>query len=63
MNNFLRNIFACMGSVVGQDLVEALGDGCLFTIIGLWALSSGLVVFVMRRWGLKWRADMNEKLG
>ncbi len=63
VNNFVRNIFACIGGVVGQDLVEALGDGWLFTIMGLWALSSGFVVFAMRRWAPKWRAEMNEKLG
>ena len=32
VNNFVRNIFSCVGGVVAQPLVTAIGDGWLFTV-------------------------------
>lgn len=32
VNNFVRNIFSCIGGVVAQPLVSAIGDGWLFTV-------------------------------
>jgi MFS family permease len=49
LNNFVRNIFSCVGGIVGAPLISAIGNGWLFTILGIWALSSASVIWAMRR--------------
>ena len=63
MNNFVRNIFSCVGGVIAQPLIEAIGDGWLFTILGIicW-ISAFTVVWAMKKFGPKWRAEMSKKL-
>lgn len=63
VNNFVRNIFSCAGAVVAQPWIEALGNGWVFTIVGLVALSSCAVVWAMRRFGPRWRGAMVRELG
>jgi len=63
VNNFCRNILSCIGALVGAPLINAIGNGWLFTILGLWALSSGTVIWAIRRFGPKWRKSMDEALG
>lgn len=48
LNNFVRNIFSCVGGIVGAPLIASIGNGWLFTILGLWALSSASVIWAMR---------------
>jgi len=63
VNNFVRNIFSCVGGIVAEPVISAIGDGWLFTILGIWAwLSSVIVIWAMRKYGPKWRADMNKNL-
>ena len=62
-NNFVRNICSCIGAVVAQPWIEAIGNGWVFTIIGLVALSSGVVVWIMRHFGPRWREKMVRELG
>lgn len=50
-NNFVRNIFSCVGAIVAEPLISAIGDGWLFTIVGLVALGSGSVIWAMRKFG------------
>ncbi|ETN41319.1 uncharacterized protein HMPREF1541_03254 [Cyphellophora europaea CBS 101466] len=63
LNNFVRNIFSCAGGIVGAPLISAIGNGWLFTILGLWALSSASVIWAMRRFGPRWRIKMEEDFG
>lgn len=62
VNNFVRNIFSCVGGIVGAPLIAAIGNGWLFTILGLWALSTCSVIWAMRRFGPRWRKKMDEAL-
>lgn len=63
VNNFVRNIFSCVGGVIAQPIISAIGNGWLFTILGIisW-ISAFSVVWAMRRFGPKWRLVMDEKL-
>ena len=63
VNNFVRNIFSCVGAVVAQPWIEAIGNGWVFTIVGIVALSSCVVVWAMRRFGPRWRERMVRELG
>lgn len=58
LNNFVRNIFSCVGGVVASPLIDTIGNGWLFTGLGVWALGSGSVVWALRRFGPKWRDEM-----
>lgn len=62
VNNFVRNIFSCVGGIVGAPLIHAIGNGWLFTILGLWALSSSVVIWAMKRYGPKWRVNMEKQM-
>jgi multidrug resistance protein len=63
VNNFVRNIFSCVGGVVAQPLISVIGVGWLFTGLGVicW-ISAFSVVWAMRRFGPRWRIVMDEKL-
>jgi MFS family permease len=63
LNNFVRNIFSCVGGIVAAPLIDAIGNGWLFTILGLVSLVSGIVVIMaMKRYSAKWRISMDEKM-
>ena len=63
LNNFCRNIFSSVGGVIAQPLISAIGDGWLFTGLGvIAACSSVVVVWSMRHYGPRWRKAMDEKL-
>lgn len=63
VNNFCRNILSCIGAIVGAPLIKAIGNGWLFTILGLWTLSSCTVIWAVRRFGPRWRESMDKELG
>ena len=62
VNNFMRNIFSCVGAVVAQPLIDAIGNGWLFTGLGVIAAVSSVVVWAMRRFGPQWRRVMVKEL-
>ena len=62
LNNFVRNILACVGGVVAQPLLDAIGNGWLFTLLGLLAVCSSVVIWAMRHYGPRWRKSMDEKM-
>lgn len=62
VNNLMRNIFSCVGGVVGAPLLQAIGNGWLFTILGLWTLASCLVIWAMKRYGPRWRENMDKNM-
>jgi len=63
VNNFIRNIFSCVGGVIAEPLINAIGNGWLFTGLGIicWISAFG-VVWAMRKFGPKWRIAMDQKL-
>ena len=61
-NNFIRNIFACVGGIIGQPLLDGIGNGWLFTILGVIAAASSGVIWAMRHHGPRWRREMDEIL-
>jgi multidrug resistance protein len=63
VNNFVRNIFSSVGAVVAQPLINALGNGWIFTIVGLFAFITGnLAILALRRWAPEWRKKMDKEL-
>ena len=63
VNNLVRNMCSCVGSVIAQPLIEAMGVGWLCTMVGLLALVTGnAALWALKRYGAKWRVDMDRKL-
>lgn len=63
LNNFVRNIFSCVGAIVTQPLINVMGNGWLCTMLGLIAWISGYVsLWALRKYGPAWRKDMDRKL-
>lgn len=62
LNNCVRNIFSCVGAIVAEPLVSAIGNGWLFTGVGLLAMASSSVIWAMRRFGPGWRVEMDRQL-
>ncbi|KAF8252605.1 MFS general substrate transporter [Wilcoxina mikolae CBS 423.85] len=56
VNNFFRNMFSCVGGIVAEPIIEAIGNGWLFTIICAVGLLSCGSVFIMQKYGPIWRA-------
>lgn len=59
INNFVRNIFSFGGSFLAEPLIRAVGNGWLFTVLGGITTASCLVIVAMRRWGDRWREEMD----
>lgn len=51
INNFVRNTFSCIGAITADPLIGAIGNGWLFTGVGIIALASASVIWAMRRYG------------
>lgn len=63
LNNFVRNIFSCVGVIVTQPLIEVMGVGWLCTMVAIFCLISGnLCIFFLRRYSEKWRKDMDIQM-
>lgn len=62
VNNFVRNIFSCVGAIIAQPLISAIGNGWLFTGVGVIATASSAVIWAMRRFGPRWRQVMDREL-
>lgn len=62
LNNFVRNIFSCVGTIVTSPIISAIGNGWLFTILGLVALASSSVIVFMRLFGPRWRVKMDARM-
>lgn len=63
LNNFVRNIFSCVGAAVTEPLMTAIGNGWLFTGFGVIALLSGFIsIFLMKRFGDTWRIAMDKNM-
>ncbi|KAK2044960.1 major facilitator superfamily transporter [Colletotrichum somersetense] len=63
VNNFVRNIFSCVGAVAAQPVIGAIGNGWLFTILGIFTWVSGYVcVWTLRRFAPRWRKSMDNAM-
>ena len=62
VNNFVRNIFSAVGGAVAEPLILAIGNGWLFTGLGVIAAASSIIIWAMRRFGPRWRQDMDNHL-
>jgi predicted MFS family arabinose efflux permease len=47
MNTLIRNLFACIGAIIGQPLMEALGNGVLFSILAGISLASSACIWAI----------------
>lgn len=59
LNNFVRNIFSCVGSLVTAPIITAIGNGWIFTILGLVCFASCGVLWAMKALGSRWRKSMD----
>ncbi|KAL1954923.1 hypothetical protein VTO42DRAFT_461 [Malbranchea cinnamomea] len=62
VNNFMRNIFSCVGGVVAAPVIHAIGNGWMFTILGLTALAGSSVIWAMGHFGPRWRESMDRRM-
>ncbi|KAH6634372.1 major facilitator superfamily domain-containing protein [Chaetomium sp. MPI-SDFR-AT-0129] len=63
INNFVRSTLACIGAIVTQPLIGALGTGWTCTMIGLFAWVTGnAAIWALKTWAPEWREEMNRKL-
>lgn len=61
VNNFMRNIFSCVGGIIAAPLIRAIGNGWLCTISGIVALVVGAgVIWAMKTCGERWRVEMDR---
>ncbi|KAB2578827.1 Major facilitator superfamily [Lasiodiplodia theobromae] len=60
LNNFVRNIFSCVGSVVAQPLISAIGNGWLFTGLAVISFVWGSTcIWAMMKFGERMRKGMD----
>ncbi|KAJ5532653.1 hypothetical protein N7494_009205 [Penicillium frequentans] len=62
LNNFVRNIFSCVGSFITAPLISVMGNGWLFTILGGIGFVSAFVILFMKIYGPRWRLKMDERM-
>ncbi|EME82589.1 uncharacterized protein MYCFIDRAFT_187941 [Pseudocercospora fijiensis CIRAD86] len=56
LNNFVRNIFSCVGSIVTEPLIVAIGNGPLFSGLCVIALAAGIAcMWSLKTFGPRWR--------
>lgn len=49
INNLLRNALACVGGIIAKPLIEALGNGVLFSILSGICLASSLCIWAIMK--------------
>ncbi|CAK3743257.1 MFS antiporter QDR3 [Lecanosticta acicola] len=63
LNNFVRNILSCVGTVVAEPLIVAIGNGWLFTGLSVIAATAGCAtIWAMKRFGPVWRVEMDKRM-
>ncbi|PHH66946.1 hypothetical protein CDD81_5298 [Ophiocordyceps australis] len=63
VNNFVRNILSCVGTIVAAPWINAIGTGWVFTILAIVCFVFGFVgVWVLRRNASRWRQHMDAAL-
>ncbi|KAK0390627.1 hypothetical protein NLU13_0131 [Sarocladium strictum] len=59
-NYLTRFLFAAAGSAVCLPAIEAIGVGWFSTISGLFITATGVLVWLLTRYGEKWRVDTGK---
>lgn len=59
LNNFMRNIFSCIGSFVTAPIIDTIGNGWLFTIMSIIGIASSSTLVIMRIYAPRWRKSMD----
>lgn len=63
VNNFVRNILSCVGTVVANPWINALHVGWVFTIVCIFCMTFGFLgIWTLRRNARQWRQKMDEAL-
>lgn len=63
VNNFIRNILSCVGTIVAEPWITAMGVGPVLTVIaGVCMIIGFLGIFTLRRNASGWRKKMDEAL-
>ena len=63
VQNFIRNIFSCVGTILAHPFKHAVGNGWMCTILAIVALISGSVtILIMKRFGNEWALSMDRVL-
>ncbi|KAJ6787282.1 hypothetical protein PWT90_01703 [Aphanocladium album] len=63
VNNFVRNILSCIGTIVAAPWLTAIGPGWVFTATALFCLTISYVcVFLLQRNAQRWRKVMESAL-
>lgn len=62
LNNLVRNMFSCIGSLITAPLIKLIGNGWLFTILGVIGFASGSCILFMKIYGPRWRLKMDEAM-
>ncbi|KAL8808903.1 MAG: hypothetical protein Q9200_003907 [Gallowayella weberi] len=56
-SNIIRCALAALAVGVLEDVMGRIGIGWTFTLLGFGALGSGMLYWVDRRWGMRWRTE------
>ncbi|KAL9633774.1 MAG: hypothetical protein Q9204_003257 [Flavoplaca sp. TL-2023a] len=59
-SNIIRCALAAIAVAVLEAVIGQIGIGWTFTLLGFGVLGSGLLYWVDRQWGMKWRTDSGE---
>jgi uncharacterized membrane-anchored protein len=63
VNNFVRNILSCIGTIVAAPWIEAVGVGYVMTTLCVFCSLLGFLgIWLISRNAQKWRAAMDEAL-
>ena len=61
VNNFVRNIFSCVGAIIAQPMINAIGNGWVFTILGGATLVLGyIIIWVLKKKSPEWRKALDK---
>ena len=63
VNNFVRNILSCVGTIVAAPWIDAIGVGYVMTATALFCLVVGFSgILALRRNAPRWRKKMDAEL-
>jgi membrane associated rhomboid family serine protease len=61
VNNFVRNIFSCVGAIIAQPMINAIGNGWVFTILGCVTMVFGyLSIWTLKKKSPEWRKALDK---
>ena len=64
VNNFVRNILSCVGTIVAAPWINAWGLGWVFTAVSIFCLIFSYIgIIILQKNAQKWRKAMDEALG